>query len=76
MASRDAADPTIFKAYDIRGLYGEQIDGDARRADRRARSRACSASSTSKPTARPRVGLGHDMRLSAPELSRALPRRA
>ena len=21
-------DPDIFKAYDIRGIYGEQIDGD------------------------------------------------
>ena len=21
-------DPAIFKAYDIRGLYGEQIDGE------------------------------------------------
>ncbi|MCW2990200.1 MAG: hypothetical protein JWM73_794, partial [Solirubrobacterales bacterium] len=21
-------DPGIFKAYDVRGLYGEQIDGD------------------------------------------------
>ena len=21
-------DPAIFKAYDVRGLYGEQIDGD------------------------------------------------
>ena len=23
-----ASTPDIFKAYDIRGLYGEQIDGD------------------------------------------------
>ena len=29
MHSRVAAlDPGIFKAYDIRGLYGSQIDGD------------------------------------------------
>ena len=24
----DSVTPEIFKAYDIRGLYGEQIDGD------------------------------------------------
>ena len=30
------ASPEIFKAYDIRGLYGEQIDGDLAERDRRA----------------------------------------
>jgi phosphomannomutase len=29
-------DPGIFKAYDIRGLYGSQIDGDAAEAIGRA----------------------------------------
>ena len=28
------ADPAIFKAYDIRGLYGEQIDAEVARGDR------------------------------------------
>ncbi|MEA2334199.1 MAG: hypothetical protein QOG40_689, partial [Solirubrobacteraceae bacterium] len=28
--------PEIFKAYDIRGLYGEQIDGDLAEAIGRA----------------------------------------
>ncbi len=58
----------IFKAYDIRGLYGEQIDGDV--AERiGARSRACSAQLAGKPVSELRVGLGRDMRLSAPELA-------
>ena len=51
--------PDIFKAYDIRGIYGEQIDGDLaerigrafarvlsrarRQADRRAAHRARAA---------------------------------
>ena len=61
--------PDIFKAYDIRGLYGEQIDGDARRADRaRLRARARRARRAS-PSRELRVGLGRDMRLTAPELA-------
>ena len=39
----------IFKAYDIRGLYGEQIDGDDGRADRpRVRARALGDSRASR----------------------------
>jgi phosphomannomutase len=58
----------IFKAYDIRGLYGEQIDGDI--AERIGRAFAHVLSGLSgKPVAQLRVGLGRDMRLSAPELS-------
>jgi phosphomannomutase len=60
--------PEIFKAYDIRGLYGEQIDGDL--AERIARAFAHVLSDLAgKPVADLRVGLGHDMRLSAPELA-------
>ena len=34
-------DPDIFKAYDIRGLYGSQIDGDvAEQIGARVRARA------------------------------------
>ena len=35
----NAAPPEIFKAYDIRGLYGEQIDGDVAEAVGRAFAR-------------------------------------
>jgi phosphomannomutase len=61
-------DPSIFKAYDIRGLYGEQIDGDTALAIGRAFARVLSRMS-GKPTAELRVGLGRDMRLTAPELA-------
>ena len=61
-------DPGIFKAYDIRGLYGEQIDGDAALAIGRAFARVLAALS-GKPTTDLHVGLGRDMRLTAPELA-------
>ncbi|HEY1775816.1 MAG TPA: phosphomannomutase/phosphoglucomutase [Solirubrobacteraceae bacterium] len=63
-----ALDPGIFKAYDIRGLYGSQIDGDAAEQIGRAFARVLGGLG-GKPTAELRVALGHDMRLSAPELS-------
>ncbi|HEY7932843.1 MAG TPA: phosphomannomutase/phosphoglucomutase [Solirubrobacteraceae bacterium] len=58
----------IFKAYDIRGLYGEQIDGEVAQLIGGAFARVLSALA-GKPTAQLRVGLGRDMRLSAPELA-------
>jgi phosphomannomutase len=61
-------DPAIFKAYDIRGLYGEQLDGDAAEAIGRAFAQVLSALA-GKPVGELRVGLGRDMRLSAPELA-------
>ena len=61
----------IFKAYDIRGLYGEQIDGEI--AERIGRAFAHVLSELeSKPIGDLRVGLGRDMRLSAPELAARL----
>ena len=58
----------IFKAYDIRGLYGEQIDGDVAQAIGRAFAHVLSDLG-GKPTSELRIGLGRDMRLSAPELA-------
>ncbi len=58
----------IFKAYDIRGLYGEQIDGDVAQAIGRAFAHVLSDLG-GKPTRELRIGLGRDMRLSAPELA-------
>ncbi len=58
----------IFKAYDIRGLYGEQIDGDVAEAIGRAFAHVLSDLG-GKPTDELRIGLGRDMRLSAPELA-------
>jgi len=61
-------DPAIFKAYDVRGIHGEQIDGDVAYAVGRAFARVLSDLG-GRPVADLRVGLGRDMRLTAPELS-------
>ena len=58
----------IFKAYDVRGLYGEQIDGDVAEAVGRAFARVL-AGLAGKPASELRIGLGRDMRLTAPELA-------
>jgi phosphomannomutase len=58
----------IFKAYDIRGLYGEQIDGPIAEQIGRAFAHVL-ADLSGKPLPELRVGLGRDMRLTAPELS-------
>ncbi|MGD0454457.1 MAG: phosphomannomutase/phosphoglucomutase [Solirubrobacteraceae bacterium] len=63
-----AAPADIFKAYDIRGLYGEQIDGDLAERIGRAFAHVLGALA-GKPVTQLRVGLGRDMRLSAPELA-------
>ncbi len=59
--------PEIFKAYDIRGLYGEQIDGEIAESIGRAFARVL-AQLEGKTVGELRVGLGRDMRLTAPEL--------
>jgi phosphomannomutase len=58
----------IFKAYDVRGVYGEQIDGDVAEAIGRGFVRVL-ADLADKEPGDLRIGLGRDMRLSAPELS-------
>jgi len=65
---RMAVDPGIFKAYDIRGIYREQIDGDLAELIGRAYARTLSELE-GKPTGELRVGLGHDMRPGAAELT-------
>jgi phosphomannomutase len=62
------APPEIFKAYDVRGLYGEQIDGDVAEAVGRAFALVL-ADLADKPAGELRIGLGRDMRLTAPELA-------
>src|SRR5271166_5759369 len=63
-----APSPEIFKAYDIRGLYPDQIDGDVAERIGGAFARVL-ARLAGKPISELRVGTGHDMRLTAPELS-------
>jgi phosphomannomutase len=60
--------PEIFKAYDIRGLHGEQLDAEGAEQIGRAFVRVL-AGLAGKPPGELRVGLGRDMRLTAPELS-------
>ena len=52
----------VFKAYDVRGLVGEQIDETLARAVGRA---------FVSETGAPRVVVGHDMRASSPSLAGA-----
>src|SRR3954471_19866633 len=58
----------IFKAYDVRGLYGEDIDDDTAEQLGRAFVRVL-ADLAGKDPGDLRVGLGRDMRLTAPALS-------
>jgi phosphomannomutase len=66
-----APPPSIFKAYDIRGIYGEEMDQDTARLIGRGFARVL-ARLRGKEPAELRVGLGRDMRLSAPEMSAAV----
>jgi phosphomannomutase len=69
MHSRVAVlDPSIFKAYDVRGLYGSQIDCDLAELIARSFARVL-AKLAGKPLSSLAVGLGRDMRLTAPELA-------
>jgi len=58
----------IFKAYDIRGLYGQDISPDTAEQIGRGFARVISALS-GKATSELRLGLGRDMRLTAAELA-------
>ncbi|MCL2419843.1 MAG: phosphomannomutase/phosphoglucomutase [Conexibacteraceae bacterium] len=62
--------PEIFKAYDIRGIYGVDLDADGAHAIGRAFARVI-AGLAGKPVRELRLGLGRDMRLSAPEMAAA-----
>jgi phosphomannomutase len=63
-----AIDPAIFKAYDVRGLVGEQIDGDVAEQVGRGFVRVL-ATLSGRSAGDLRVGLGRDMRNEAPELA-------
>jgi phosphomannomutase len=58
----------IFKAYDVRGLYGEQMDGETAYLIGRAFARVL-ADLRGKQAADLHVGVGRDMRLQAPEMA-------
>ena len=65
------ANPDIFKAYDIRGLYGTELDADIAELIGRAFARVISEQEGKSPSDL-RLGLGRDMRLEAPEMAAAL----
>jgi phosphomannomutase len=65
------ANPGIFKAYDIRGLYGEEMDETTALAIGRAFARVL-ARLRGKQPGELRVGLGRDMRLTAPAMAASL----
>jgi phosphomannomutase len=56
-------DPAVFKAYDIRGLYPDEIDEEG---GRRA------AAAFVAVTGAGRIALGHDARLSSPSMAEAV----
>ncbi len=60
--------PEIYKAYDIRGLYGEQLGPSGARLIGRSFARVIAALED-KPTSELQLGLGRDMRLTAPEMA-------
>jgi phosphomannomutase len=65
------APPEIFKAYDIRGLHGSEMDETTAHAIGRAFARVL-ARLRGKQPAELRVGLGRDMRLTAPSMAARL----
>src|SRR3954451_13944156 len=61
-------DPSVFKAYDIRGVYGDQLDPDVAEQIGRAFARVVGTLSGKQPSEL-RIGLGRDMRLTAPAMA-------
>jgi phosphomannomutase len=63
--------PGIFKAYDIRGIHGQEMDEGTAHDIGRAFVRVL-AGLRGKPAGELRVGLGRDMRLTAPKMAAEL----
>ncbi|MFL5865355.1 MAG: phosphomannomutase/phosphoglucomutase [Solirubrobacteraceae bacterium] len=62
--------PNVFKAYDVRGLFGDELDPSAAHAIGRSFARVIGGMED-KPVPELRLGLGRDMRLTAPEMAEA-----
>jgi phosphomannomutase len=67
-------DASIFKAYDVRGLYPDQIDEDVAYRVGRAFARVLPELQGGPREGGLRLVLGHDMRLHSPALAAALTR--
>jgi phosphomannomutase len=66
----DFPDPAIYKAYDIRGLHGDQLSSADALLIGRSFARVIAAQD-GKQVSELRLGLGRDMRLTAPEMAAA-----
>lgn len=62
-------DPGVFKAYDIRGTYPDQLDGDTAYLIGRAFARVLGTQAGADSAQGMHVAVGRDMRLSAPEMT-------
>src|SRR5581483_10084341 len=60
---RFVLDPKVFKAYDVRGLYGQDLDEEGAYAIGRAYVEQFQPG---------RIAVGHDMRTSSPSMARAV----
>jgi phosphomannomutase len=65
-----AVSENVFKAYDIRGLYGSDLDPEGAHRIGRAFTQVI-AELEGKPASELRLGLGRDMRLTAEEMAAA-----
>jgi hypothetical protein len=66
-----SVEPEIFKAYDVRGIYPDQIDEDVAYQVARAFARVLADGAGREATAGLSVAVGRDMRLSSPALAKA-----
>ena len=61
--SHNTVDPSIFKAYDVRGVYGENLTEETAYAIGRAAAQYLNVAE---------IAVGRDMRLSSPQIAKAL----
>ncbi len=61
--TNSSADPTIFKAYDVRGIYGQNLTEEVAYRIGRATALYLNA---------PEIAVGRDMRISSPQLAAEL----
>ncbi|MFN8122671.1 MAG: phosphomannomutase/phosphoglucomutase [Thermoleophilia bacterium] len=61
--------PGVFKAYDVRGLHGTEIDEEG--AERIGRAFVEVVRQATPGTPNPRIAVGHDVRLSSPSMADA-----
>ncbi|GLV56609.1 phosphomannomutase/phosphoglucomutase [Dictyobacter sp. S3.2.2.5] len=61
--SHTAVDPSIFKAYDVRGVYGETLQAETAYRIGRAAAQYLNV---------PEIAVGRDMRVSSPEIAESL----